>query len=119
MILLQKTRRWLGLLVPLVMACLWPVAAGAQGASELRAFNAAYGEFEDANWVLAEKELADFIRAFPESPRLPEAVLYQAKAALKQKKSKVAIGLLSTNAASAGPLSDQYRYWLAEAFLQG
>src|SRR4051812_34471706 len=101
------------LVAGLALAFVWvlPLRLQAQGASELRAFNAAVAEFEDGSFVLAEKELADFIRTFPESARRPEAILYQAQAALKLQKFKAAAGLLSTNATAAGPLADQYRYF--------
>ena len=66
----------------LALLCLLPLRLLAQGASELRAFNAAMDEFDDASYALAEKEFADFIRAFPASAHLPEAILKQARAAL-------------------------------------
>ncbi len=101
----------------LVFLCAPPMSAGAQNVSEARVFAAAKAEFEDGSYALSEKEMGEFVRKFPGSSLVPEAILYQARASLKQQKLKVAVDLLSTNATLAGPLADQYRYWLANAHL--
>src|SRR4051812_3880024 len=72
-----------------------------QTPSESRAFAAAKAEFEDGSYALSEKELGEFIRNYPASPRIPEAILYQARAAIDQQKFKTGVDLLSTNAALA------------------
>src|SRR5438477_2626460 len=118
---IKKTMNWSlirDLLLASILYCLLPLRVDAQGASELRAFKAAVDEFDDASYALAEKEFADFIRTFPESGHIPEAILYEARAALEQKKFKIVVGLLSTNAALAGALADHYRYSLGQAHLQ-
>ncbi len=102
-----------------ICSCALPPSASAQNVSEPRALSAAVQEFEDGSYALSEKELAEFIRKFPESADLPKAILYQARAAIAQQKFKIGVDLLSANASLAGPLADQYRYWLATAYLQG
>ena len=92
--------------------------ASAQIASEARVFSAAVAEFDAGIFPLSEKEMGDFIRKFPESAHVPEAILYQARAAIEQQKFKLAVDLLSTNAPLAGQLGDQYRYWLGDAYLE-
>lgn len=85
---------------------------------ETRAYEAAVRAFEDGVFDLAEKDFAGFIQSYPSSLRIPEAVLYRARSALRQQQTKVATDLLNTNAARAGQLADQYQYWLAEAHRQ-
>src|SRR6266496_698856 len=102
----------------LAWLCAFPSAGHSQSASESRAFNAAVEEFEDALFPQAEKDLAEFVRTFPASMLVSEAILYQGRSALEQQKYKLAIDLLKTNAAAAAVLGDQYRYWLADAYLQ-
>jgi len=98
-----------------VWALQWP--ANAQTASESRAFKAAVEKFEDGIYAQAEKELGEFVRGFPASTLIPDAILYQARAAIEQQKFTVAVNLLKTNAATT-ILADRYRYWLADAYLQ-
>src|SRR5260221_12705030 len=103
----------------LAIICLWglPRPAHAQTASESRAFKAAVDKFEDGIYPQAEKELGEFVRGFPTSTLIPEAILYQARAAIEQQKFSVAVELLKTNAVVTA-LADRYRYWLADAYLQ-
>jgi len=91
----------------------------AQTAEEMRLFNAAALGFEDGNYSWAERQFAEFIQKFPQSMRLPEAILFQARAALEQQKLKVAVDLLSAHMSKADRWADQYRYWLAQAHTQG
>ena len=83
------------------------------------AFRAAAGKFTDGFYELAESEFAQFRQNFPESLRWPDAVLFEAQAALKQQKLPAAIGLLTAQMPKAGDRADQYRYWLAETHLRG
>lgn len=85
---------------------------------ETRAYEAVVRAFEDGVFDLAEKDFAAFIETYPNSPRIAEATLYRARAALRQQQIKTATDLLTTNAARAGPLADQYQFWLAEAHRQ-
>jgi TolA-binding protein len=85
---------------------------------ETRAYEAAVRAFEDGVFDLAEKDFAAFIQTYATSPRIAEAILYRARAALRQQQTKAATDLLTTNSAYAGPLADQFQYWLAEAHRQ-
>jgi TolA-binding protein len=89
-----------------------------QTAEETLFFNAAALAFQDGVYERAEKEFADFMDRFPESTRLSEAVLFQARAALKQRKFNHAVSLLTNNMERAPLLADQYRYWVGEAYMQ-
>jgi TolA-binding protein len=86
--------------------------------TETRAFEAAARAFEDGVFDLAERDFAAFVQTFPASPRVSEAILYRARAALRQQQARAAIDLLTTNAARAATMADQYQYWLAEAHRQ-
>jgi TolA-binding protein len=101
-----------------LVAVLIPLAALAQPTEEARAYEAAVRAFQDAVYDRAESLFADFARRYPNSARLPEAILLQAQAAMQNKGLQVAIDLLSTNAARAGKLADQYRYRLAETYMR-
>jgi TolA-binding protein len=99
---------WLGLGLGLGLA---------QESAESRLFEAAVRGFQTGAYSWAEAEFGRFVEQYPASPLLAEALLYQARAALEQQKSQVAIQLLSTNLARAGALADAYRYWLGKAYL--
>ncbi len=92
---------------------------GATGA-ETRAFRAATELFSTGFYDQAEPAFAAFIRAYPASAFLPEAVLYQAEARIQATNYPGAIELLSAHQAAAGTNADEYAFWLAEArFRQG
>ena len=102
---------------------LWLALSGAaplpgQDAAEVRMFSAAMRRFNDGLYEQAENEFAQFLQKFPETAQVADAVLYQARAALKQQKIAAAAALLAAQLPKAGLLTDQYRYWLAEAQLQ-
>src|SRR6266446_2421901 len=107
--------RWILVLALLVAA--GPRLAAATSA-ENRAFDAAASAFGGAFYDRAEAEFADFTQKFPQSTRLPEAILFQAKARLEQTNYAGAIQLLSSNLTAAGIQADQYRFWVAEAYLR-
>ena len=90
----------------------------AQEDAESRVFNAAVASFKIGTFERAEKEFAAFVLAYPDSPRVAEAVLWEAQASLELRKYPSVVSLLSTNLAKAGGLADQYRYWLAASHLQ-
>lgn len=90
----------------------------AQTAEETLFFNAAALAFQDGVYERAEKEFADFTVRYPQSTRVAEAVLFQARAALKQQKFNKAVSLLTTNVGRAPVLADQYHYWVGEAYMQ-
>lgn len=86
---------------------------------EARDFSAAARAFQDGIFERAEREFAEFAQKYPQSARVPEAILLQARAALRQQKTAAGVDLLTTNLTRAAQLADQYRYWLAEAHLRG
>lgn len=96
-----------GLFILLLFLALLP-AARAQDA-ETRAFHAAAKAFQDGFMERAEKEFADFVVKHPASPRLPDAILLQARAAFKRQNFKSAVELLNTHLPQAGELADHYR----------
>jgi len=65
---------------------------------------------------LSEQDFADFIRKYPTSIRVPEAILYEARAMLSGGDATNAIHLLSTN--HADTLAPKYLYWLGQAYFQ-
>lgn len=81
--------------------------------AETRAFNNAEEARQDGFHDRAEKLFTDFIAKYPASPRVPQALLRQSKAALQQKKFPAAIQILSTNQARAGGMADQFLFDLA------
>jgi TolA-binding protein len=87
-------------------------------ASEGAVFNAAARSFQLGAYDRARKEFNEFTQVFPESPKIPEAVLLQAIAAVKLSDGKQAASLLASNLPKAGVFAEQYRYWLGEAHLQ-
>lgn len=111
------------------MRCWWLAAAAlillatrpivAQESTESRAFKSAARAFQDGAYDVAERGFRQFITTFPQSPMLHEAVLLQAQAAVKLTNLTGAVSILNTHVAKAGLLADQYRYWLATAYLQG
>ncbi|HKQ40339.1 MAG TPA: tetratricopeptide repeat protein, partial [Verrucomicrobiae bacterium] len=94
------------------------VSALAQSTQETRAFDAAIRSFQLGTYDRAHNELATFVEQFPASPKAPEALLLQAQCAVRLKQLDAARDILTTNAARAGDLSDQYRYWLGETHIR-
>ncbi len=108
-------RRWLLIWFALVLSGGPLIAAGAK---EQRAYAAAVTAFQDEMWGRAETEFAQFVQKYPKSTNAPEAVLLQAQAEFKQGNLAAAIALLKARKAGAGPLTDQYVYWIGEAQFQ-
>ncbi|HUA37295.1 MAG TPA: tetratricopeptide repeat protein [Candidatus Sulfopaludibacter sp.] len=108
-------RRWL--LVVFLLALGGAPLLAASGREE-RAYAAAASAFQDGMWSRAEVEFAEFAEKYPKSERVPEAVLMQAEADIKQTKFLQAIGLLTAHESQAGKLADQYVFWLGEAQFQ-
>src|SRR5689334_21924374 len=111
---MASLRRWI---------LFWLVAAGATaplfGAGpEDRAFSDAAKSFQDTFYSRAEREFATFVQQFPNSPRVPEALLLQAEARLMQTNYAGALELLTTNKAAAGPMAPEYLFWLGEVCLR-
>ncbi len=87
----------------------------AASAAETRDFNAAASAFRLGFYDRAEAGFANFATNYLNSPRLPEAFLYQAQARLQQSNYAGAISLLTDYKATAGTNADQYVFWMAEA----
>jgi TolA-binding protein len=87
----------------------------AAGTREDRAYAAAVSAFQDGMWSRAETEFAQFIQKYPNSSRVPQAVLTQAEAAFEQGKLQETITLLTAHKAGAGNLADVYVYWIGQA----
>ena len=102
----------------LLVLCLSVLSWGgsARGA-ETQAFTAAENLYLDADYKNAEADFGDFIQKFPNSTRIPEAVLYQAQARVKLGDYNGALTLLSAHQGQAGTLSDWYLLCQGEAFL--
>ncbi|HEY0457374.1 MAG TPA: tetratricopeptide repeat protein, partial [Verrucomicrobiae bacterium] len=118
----SRASRWARFLLALLIV-IWPLlynasAQQAENPAETAAFVNASRSFELATYERAEREFAEFVRSFPESTRVPEAILMQAQALLKQKKLAPCIDLLTSNAPKAGVLADQYYYFLGDAYMQ-
>jgi TolA-binding protein len=107
-------RRWLLLWGALV--CAAPLLQAAT--AENRAFDAAYGALRGTAYERAENEFTQFIHTYTNSPRIPEAILYQAQARFYRTNYAGALELLTTNQTQAGRLGDEYLFWRGETLLQ-
>ena len=94
-----------------------PAPALAASGLDDRAFTNALKSFQGRAWELADKDFGLFVEKFPTSPQVPEAVLLQAQARIQARRPATAIALLQTNQPTAGPLADEYCFWLGEAQL--
>jgi len=108
-------RNWLCAFA-LLLAATFPSWAASR--TETQAFEAAAKAFRDGNWERAEGEFGAFRQKFPKSERLAETVLLQAQARCKLADYRRALELLTAEQASAGPLADQYAFWIGEAQFQ-
>lgn len=116
---LQQAARCSGLVL-LMFSVLGGQPAGAQPEPAVgKAFQDAAGAFVDGYFERAERELAQFVAVHPQSPLVAEALLLQARAAMKLGKLPAAVSLLNSNLAHAGPLADQYHYRIGEAHMLG
>jgi TolA-binding protein len=108
--------RWVLILFALLLGGGQLFAAGTR---EERAYAAAQAAFQDQMWNRAETEFAAFIVNYPESPKIPMAVLWQAQAEFKQGDFTNAIALLAAHQMQAKTLADQYCNWTGEAQFAG
>ncbi len=84
--------------------------------SEKALFNSAHRAFDDAFYDKAEKDFGAFVLQFPNSPLVPQAILFQAQSQVLQSNYAGAIALLSSRQSMAGTNADQYVLWLAESY---
>jgi TolA-binding protein len=82
---------------------------------EERDFDAALGAFNDRGFPYAEARFAEFVQNYTNSPRISEALLYQAQARYELSNYDGALQLLSANQSQAGKWSDQFLFWRAES----
>ena len=108
-------RNWLCAFA-LLLAATFPSWAASR--TETQAFEAAAKAFRDGIWERAEGEFGAFRQKFPKSERLAEAVLLQAQARCKLADYRRALELLTAEQAGAGPLADQYAFWIGEAHFE-
>src|SRR6266478_125517 len=111
--MMSRLRRWLFILT--VLSTTLPRIAQAISA-ENRHFQSALENLRAGFFEKAEREFAQFSRQFPDSARLPEAILCQAEARLKQTNYDGAIELLSVHQHQAGKWADSYLFWLGESY---
>ena len=109
-------RRWFLILSALVLG--GGSLSAASTRAEQRAYAVAAADFQHEKWSRAETEFDQFRSSYPNSTNLAAAVLYQAEARYKLGQFTNAITLLSTNRDKAGPLADEYHYWIGEAQFQ-
>ena len=101
-----------------ILAVLLLAPAVRSWADEQHAFEAAVRELSLDFYDVAEKHLKEFVQTYTNSAHLPEAILLQAEAQLKQTNYTAAIALLSAHQHTATNLADQYVFWLAEAHFE-
>jgi len=109
--------------VPVVRVLVWgclllALVCSAADSPETRAFNAGRDAFQDGLDSRAEMAFSNFVARYPQSPQLPQALLYEARAALAGRRFQAASDILSTNSARAGALIDQFQYWMARVPLE-
>lgn len=107
------------LLLFLLLALAGTPAPAALFGGEKKSFDAASESFRWEMWERAEKEFAEFVRDYPQSEKLVEALLWQAQAQYRQGKYAALIELLTPRQAQAGGWADHYLYWIATAQFAG
>lgn len=96
-----------------------PAAAVAGAtADEARAFDAARKAFQDGNPGVAGRFFAEFINQYPQSERIPEARLFQARATLDQGDTDTTLSLLEGSLKTSGRFTDEYLYWMGETLMR-
>ena len=81
---------------------------------------AAVRSFQGGNWGTSARWLKEFIQRHANSPRRPLAVLLLGQSYFQQGAFKEAYAALSNDRLVAGPLADEFLFWMAECrFGQG
>jgi TolA-binding protein len=94
------------------VSCVWSAEA-----AENQAFKDAEQKFVDGFYQQAEADFGDWIQKSPGSPRIAEAILYQAEARYKLGNYDGALSLLSANERQSGALGDWYLLCRGEVLL--
>lgn len=89
------------------------------GGSEKKAYDSAAEAFRIGIWDRAELELSEFIKDYPKSEKLTQALLLQAEAMFQQKKYAETVALLQAQLGTAGVSQDLFLYWIGSAQLAG
>jgi TolA-binding protein len=109
---MARVSQWLAVALTLMV--------GGQGLGAAEAEEKAFADlaltFRVGMWPQATNGFSEFVRKYPNSPRVPEAILFQARAAFHCRDFTQTIDLLTTNQAKASPtLGDEYLYWIGHA----
>jgi TolA-binding protein len=102
--------------IPLLLLMMAAGGLDAATLAERREFEAATNALHDGFNARAEEELGKFVKDFPESALVPEAILSQAQARRKQGNTAGAIQLLQSSQGLTNALADQYLFLLGECY---
>lgn len=86
--------------------------------AEVRAYEAALRRLQTGAYDLAERELVEFQKDYPQSDKTPEVVLLQAECRYRLGQFDSGLKLLHEKLAGAGIVTDQYRFWIGESLFQ-
>ena len=89
-------------------------AAFAESSAEIRAYSIATNALYIKSWDYADKKFGEFVQKFSKSPRVPEAILFQAEARYRLGRYADVMELLSRTQNKAGMWEDEYLYWMAQ-----
>lgn len=106
--------------LPLALVCVSValLTGNSAWASAQSEFRAAVKSFEGGFWGRAEGEFAQFVEKHPDSELTPQAIVFQAKAKIKQGKFSETIALLSKPLSVTNRLADEFLFWKGEAQLR-
>ena len=79
-----------------------------------RLYIAAVRSFQGGHWGASARWLKEFIQHHVDSPRRPLAVLLLGQSHFQQGAFKEAYAVLSNGRLAAGPLTDEFLFWMAE-----
>jgi tetratricopeptide (TPR) repeat protein len=105
------------LLLLLWAVLLTPLVGRSAQSPEDQAMTTAHSLFDDKQYGMAETNLAHFIATYTNSPYLPYAILYLARARLEQSNYDGALQKLTTAPAPPPELSQEYAFWIGRARL--
>jgi len=106
--------RWILLALGLGVLC---GPGQAQVLPEAELFDTAARAFQDRNYEYAEKTFGEFTKHYPMSTRWSEALARQGQARFELKQYTGVVELLQGGLSLAGPIADEYHYWIGQAQL--
>jgi tetratricopeptide (TPR) repeat protein len=80
------------------------------------AYNAAARFFQDKAYDRAAAELDSYVKRYPTSDRVPDALLAEAQARFELRQYDSVISLMATNFNRAAKRDDYFRFWIAESY---